>query len=93
MKIGIDVGGTKTEGLLIGSDGGELERKRINTIKNYEGTIEGIVSIIKEFENKPTGRQYKYAACPYDYYPDKIKKKYLKKMKRKKCNPKEIKNK
>ena len=52
MKIGIDVGGTKTEGLLIGSDGGELERKRINTIKNYEGTIEGIVSIIKEFENK-----------------------------------------
>ena len=52
MKIGIDVGGTKPEGLLIGSDGGELERKRINTIKNYEGTIEGIVSIIKEFENK-----------------------------------------
>ena len=48
---------------------------------------------LKEFENKPTGRQYKYAACPYDYYPDKIKKKYLKKMKRKKCNPKEIKNK
>ena len=48
---------------------------------------------LKEYENKPTGRAYKYAACPYDYYPDKIKKKYLKKMKRKKCNPKEIKNK
>jgi len=48
---------------------------------------------LKKYENHPTGRGYKYAACPYDYYPDKIKKKYLKKMKRKKCNPKEIKNK
>ena len=48
---------------------------------------------LKEYENRPTGRQYKYAACPYDYYPDKIKKKYIKKMKGKKCNPKEIKSK
>jgi len=46
---------------------------------------------LKEYENRPTGRQYKYAACPYDYYSDKIKKKYMKKMKGKKCNPKEIK--
>ena len=46
---------------------------------------------LQKYENKPTGRQYKFAACPYDYYPNKIKKKYLKKMKGKKCNPKEIK--
>jgi len=46
---------------------------------------------LKEFENKPAGRHYKYAACPYDYYNKDIKKKYLKKMKGKKCNPKEIK--
>ena len=46
---------------------------------------------LKKYENAPTGRQYKNAACPYDYYPDEIKKKYLKKMKGKKCNPKEIK--
>ena len=45
---------------------------------------------LKNYQNKPTGRQYKYSACPYDYYPDEIKKKYLKKMKGKKCNPKEI---
>jgi hypothetical protein len=45
---------------------------------------------LKNFQNKPTGRQYKYSACPYDYYPADIKKKYLKKMKGKKCNPKEI---
>ena len=45
---------------------------------------------LKNYKNKPTGRQYKYSACPYDYYPADIKKKYLKKMKGKKCNPKEI---
>ncbi len=45
---------------------------------------------LKKFENKPAGRQYKHAACPYDYYNKVIKKKYLKKMKGKKCNPKEI---
>ena len=51
MKIGIDLGGTKTEGIIINNDGKELKRKRISTIKNYEGTIDGIISIVKEFEN------------------------------------------
>jgi len=51
MKIGIDLGGTKTEGILIDENGKELNRKRIKTEKNYEGTINGIVSIVKEFEN------------------------------------------
>ncbi|PPR48806.1 MAG: Fructokinase [Alphaproteobacteria bacterium MarineAlpha5_Bin4] len=52
MKIGIDLGGTKTEGILIDDDGKELTRDRIKTEKNYEGTIKGIVSIVKEFEKK-----------------------------------------
>ena len=52
MKIGIDVGGTKTEGIIIESEGKELDRKRIHTEKNYKGTIEGIVSIINHFENE-----------------------------------------
>ena len=50
MKIGIDVGGTKTEGILIDNLGKELARKRIKTEKNYEGTINGIISIVKKFE-------------------------------------------
>ena len=33
MKIGIDVGGTKTEGIIIESEGKELDRKRIHTEK------------------------------------------------------------
>ena len=50
MKIGIDLGGTKTEGILIDSDGNELKRERIKTEKNYDGTINGILSIVKNFE-------------------------------------------
>ena len=34
MKIGIDLGGTKTEGILIDASGKELNRKRIKTEKN-----------------------------------------------------------
>ena len=52
MKIGIDLGGTKTEGILIDSKGEEIKRKRINTEKNYQGTIKGISSIVKEFEKE-----------------------------------------
>ena len=51
MKIGIDLGGTKTEGILIDSDGKELKRERIETKKNYDGTIDGILSIVKSFED------------------------------------------
>ena len=46
---------------------------------------------LKEFENKGSGRQYRYAGCPYDYYKNDIKIKYLRKMKGRKCNPQEIK--
>ena len=52
MKIGIDLGGTKTEGILLNSEGKELKRKRIKTEKNYKGTINGIVSIVKDFEDE-----------------------------------------
>ena len=50
MKIGIDLGGTKTEGILIDDAGKELARDRIKTEKNYEGTISGIISIVKNLK-------------------------------------------
>ena len=52
MKIGIDLGGTKTESILIDDKGNEIFRKRIQTEKNYEGTIKGIISLVKEIEQK-----------------------------------------
>ena len=39
MKIGIDLGGTKTEAILIDHNGKELSRKRIKTEKNYQGEV------------------------------------------------------
>ena len=51
MKIGIDLGGTKTEAILIENNGKELFRKRIQTEKNYDGTIQGILNLIREIEN------------------------------------------
>lgn len=42
---------------------------------------------LKRFEKRPTGQQFKYAACPYDYYNEKMKKKYLKKVKKGFCLP------
>ena len=52
MKIGIDLGGTKTESILIDQKGHELFRKRISTEKNYPGTVKGITSLIKEIETQ-----------------------------------------
>ena len=53
MKVGIDLGGTKTEAIVINGDGKEIFRKRIKTENNYQGTLDGIkVSLIKEIENK-----------------------------------------
>ena len=51
MKIGIDLGGTKTEAILIDHNGKELSRKRIKTEKNYQGTLNGIKFLVAEFEN------------------------------------------
>ena len=51
MKIGIDLGGTKTEAIVIDDNGKEIFRKRITTEKNYQGTIKGIKFLINEIEN------------------------------------------
>ena len=52
MKIGIDLGGTKTESILIDNVGNEVFRKRINTQKNYKGTLDGIISLVNEINEK-----------------------------------------
>ena len=52
MQIGIDLGATKIEYVLLDNDNKELLRNRIETPKNYSGTIASIISIIKYIENK-----------------------------------------
>lgn len=57
MRIGIDLGGTKIEGLALGDDGGELARLRVATPRHdYAKTIDAIVSIVVALERE-TGQR------------------------------------
>ncbi len=55
MQIGIDLGATKIEYVLIDNDGKELIRNRIQTPNNYNLTISEIISIVKNLEGKNKG--------------------------------------
>jgi fructokinase len=51
MRIGIDLGGTKIEGLALDEQGKELARLRIDTPRNdYAATIAAIVSVVHTLE-------------------------------------------
>lgn len=49
MRIGIDLGGTKTEGLLLAPDG-EEHRVRVATPPDYEGTLGVIVDLVARLD-------------------------------------------
>ena len=55
MHIGIDLGGTKTECIIIDQNGKEIERIRKNTPKNYNGTLKIVCDLVDYLDNK-----YKY---------------------------------
>ncbi len=51
VKIGIDLGGTKIEGIALSEAGEELFRQRIATPQgDYQGTLHSIVDLIKQIE-------------------------------------------
>lgn len=51
MRIGIDLGGTKIEGLALDHQGNELIRQRIDTPRgDYQATINAIVSLVRQLE-------------------------------------------
>ena len=52
MQIGIDLGATKIESVLLDQNGAEVLRERNNTPKNYKETIISIVNIVKRIEKK-----------------------------------------
>ncbi|MDH3561049.1 MAG: ROK family protein [Gammaproteobacteria bacterium] len=59
MRIGIDLGGTKIEGIVLGSDGVELARERVATpVGDYPGTLTAIRDLVAALE-RDAGR-----ACP-----------------------------
>lgn len=50
MRIGIDVGGTKIEGIVLGDDGDVLARERIATPRNYEGSLDAITNLVRRLD-------------------------------------------
>jgi fructokinase len=57
MRIGIDLGGTKIEGIALDDDGGVLARRRVATPKqDYEGTVEAIASLAESLEAETSAR-------------------------------------
>jgi len=50
MQIGIDLGGTKIEGIALGRAGKELARHRVPTPLTYDLTIAAIVSLVAHLE-------------------------------------------
>jgi len=52
MQIGIDLGATKIEYVLLDNKNKELERNREETPKNFQDTVSLIVKITKNLEKK-----------------------------------------
>ncbi|HUD52025.1 ROK family protein [Parvibaculum sp.] len=52
MRIGIDLGGTKIEGVALGSDGRELARKRVPTPATYDATVGAIRDLMAALEQQ-----------------------------------------
>lgn len=56
MRIGIDLGGTKTEAVALDGDGRELLRERVATVQgSYEATLRTIAGLVEGLEAR-TGR-------------------------------------
>ncbi len=50
-RIGIDLGGTKIESIVIDYDGNEIYRERISTPKDdYSGTLNSIKNLVQKSE-------------------------------------------
>lgn len=50
MRIGIDLGGTKTEAILLDTQGLEVQRVREPTERSYEGTLGLITSLVAQLD-------------------------------------------
>jgi fructokinase len=51
-KLGIDLGGTKTEGIILDNDMNEVFRKRIPTMNDYIGLIDSLHELYKELSSR-----------------------------------------
>ena len=50
MRIGVDVGGTKTEAIALDADASVLVRRRVATPRDYAGTLDAIAGLVAQVE-------------------------------------------
>jgi len=56
VRIGIDLGGTKIEGIALDAAGVELQRFRIATPRgDYDGTVAAISGVVRDLEKAAGG--------------------------------------
>ena len=70
-KIGIDLGGTKIEGILLDEKYNTIQRKRIETHQEngYDSIVKSIISLIKELKAK-TGEETSVGICTPGFTDD-----------------------
>jgi fructokinase len=57
VRIGIDLGGTKIEGIVLADDGRDLARRRVPTPRgDYRGTVDAIAALVVAIEAETGGR-------------------------------------
>ena len=54
-RIGIDLGGTKIEGIALDASGNILARRRVTTPRSYDGTIAAITSLVADLDQAAGG--------------------------------------
>src|SRR6266850_385096 len=53
MRIGVDLGGTKIEGIAIADDGHERLRRRAQTPRgDYDGTLAAVANLVRDIERE-----------------------------------------
>ena len=55
LRIGIDLGGTKIEGIALSDAGRELARRRVATPRDYEGSIAAVAAMVGALEGEAGG--------------------------------------
>jgi fructokinase len=50
VRIGIDLGGTKTEGILLDGGGGEVARQRVPTPRDYPAALQTMAALVASLE-------------------------------------------
>ena len=55
LRIGVDLGGTKIEAVVLGPGGQVLARQRVATPRDYEGTLQAVAGLVERVESEARG--------------------------------------